>query len=177
LIILVGKTCSGKSTVANLLEELHGITRIRTYTTRPKREGEDKEYNYLTPAEFLQLRGADFFFETTSYNVASGDVWYYGTSKQGLCDDCCIVMNPEGMQKIRHMVGDEINPIIIYLNVTEGVAWDRLRKRGQDSDEALRRIKADKADFQNIDSYYDYAITTDNLTPEEIVEDIIKLIS
>ena len=86
-------------------------------------------------------------------------------------------MNPEGMQKIRHMVGDEINPIIIYLNVTEGVAWDRLRKRGQDSDEALRRIKADKADFQNIDSYYDYAITTDNLTPEEIVEDIIKLIS
>ena len=103
MIVLVGKTCSGKSTVANLLEEKYGIPRIRTYTTRPRRENENDEYHFLTTAEFIQLRGAEFFFETTSYNVASGDVWYYGTAKSELTDDCCIVMNPEGIKKIKEL--------------------------------------------------------------------------
>lgn len=177
MIILVGKTCSGKSTIANLLEQKYGIHRIRTYTTRPRRDGEADEYHFISEAEFNQLRADDFFFETTSYTVASGDIWYYGTAKEELCDNCCIIMNPDGIVKIKHMLDDDIiNPVIIFLNATEGVIWDRLRKRGQDSDEAQRRIRADKEDFGSIDEYYDYAITTNDLTPDDIAEKIIGLI-
>ena len=41
LFLFVGKSASGKTTVANMLEEKHGHVQVQSYTTRPPRyEGE-----------------------------------------------------------------------------------------------------------------------------------------
>ena len=175
MIILVGKTCSGKSTIADIMENDYYLPRIRTYTTRPKRQNEGEEYHFINKEEFEDLKEKGFFFETTQYEVASGETWHYGTAKEDLQSFGVIVMNLEGAKKIRHMADDSINPTIVYLNVSEGVAWDRLRKRGQNSDEAQRRIKADNQDFADIDKYYDYAITTDKLSAKDIARKIMCL--
>lgn len=172
MIVLVGKTCSGKSTVADLLESRYDIHRVRTYTTRPRREGEGtNEYHFISDEEFDKLRSENFFFETTHYNVANG-IWKYGTGKEEFCKDCCVVMNPDGVKKVKNLFPPEYEIKIIYLNVTEGVQWNRLRSRGQDADESSRRIEADKIDFKSINYYYDLAITTDRLD-EETVSDMI----
>ena len=179
MILLVGKTCSGKSSVANVLRDTYNYKKVVTYTTRPPREGEVNgvEYNFISAEEFERLKGADFFFETTSYNVASGQTWYYGTAKKSLVNNAVIVMNPEGMKKMKNLLNpDEFKLDVIYLNVTEGTAWNRLRLRGDSSDEAQRRIKADKEDFSNIEEYYDISITTDDLDPKEIARLIVLYI-
>lgn len=171
MIVLVGKTCSGKSTVADLLESRYDIKRVRTYTTRPRREGEgENEYHFVTDEEFEELRANNFFFETTHYEVASGAVWKYGTGKTEFCRDCCVVMNPDGVKKVKKLFPIEYEIKIIYLNVTEGAQWNRLRSRGQDADEAARRVEADKRDFYDIDNYYDIAINTDNLDSEQTAD-------
>ena len=168
MIVIVGKTCSGKSTVADLLESKFCIDRVRTYTTRPRRDGESNEYHFVSEEEFDKLKAEGFFFETTKYNVVDG-IWKYGTSNAGFCDDCCVVMNPEGMKNLKHMYNNsDINLIIVYLNVTDGVIWNRLRGRGDTSEEATRRVEADRKDFADIAEYYDYAITTDELEPEAV---------
>ena len=164
MIILVGKTCSGKSSVANILQNQYGFKRVVTYTTRPPRENEKDgvDYNFISAEKFDELKLKDFFFETTSYNVASGETWYYGTAKESLCDECCIVMNPDGLKKMKNLLDpDEFHIRVFYLNVSEGSQYNRLRKRGDQPDEATRRIEADKTDFADISSYYDYAISTD----------------
>ncbi len=176
MIVLVGKTASGKSTVADIIEQSYKMKRIRTYTTRPARDGEGtNEYHFISDDEFKKMKDEGFFFETTDYVVASGATWHYGTAKKDLSDDySCIVMNPSGMKKILHMTNDNIDPIVIYLNVTEGCQWVRLRERGCDADEAQRRIKADNEDFSDIEDYYDFAFTTDNLLPNMISDMIIE---
>lgn len=175
MIVLVGKTCSGKSTVADILEEQYDIRRVRTYTTRPCREGETNEYHFISDEEFEKLKAEGFFFETTQYTVANGDIWHYGTAKSDLCDECCIVMNPDGVKKSKRLLDEKYLVNVIYLNVSEGIQWNRLRERGQDADESARRIEADKVDFANIESYYDLAITTDYLMPK-VVADMISFI-
>ena len=86
-------------------------------------------------------------------------------------------MNPDGVKKVRKLLPDDFDVTIVYLNVTEGVAWNRVRARGDSSspDEVVRRIAADKADFGEIDLYYDYAITTDNKTAKEVAATIWRL--
>ena len=187
MIVLAGKTCSGKSTVANLLKERHGYERVVTYTTRPPRKGENDgvEYNFVSLDKFEELKSADFFFETTSYNVASGETWHYGTSKESLTDDKIIVTNPDGLKKFKKLLDpDEFHIKVFYLNVKEGTTYNRLRMRGDDSDEAMRRIAADKKDFVDIDQYYDFAISTDSfnlaslkdITPEEVADLIDEIV-
>lgn len=170
MVILVGKTCSGKSSVAKYLQEKHNLPRIITYTTRPRRDNETNEYHFISDEMFEKLKSEDFFFETTSYNVASGETWKYGTSKESLRDDNCIIMNPDGLKKVRRLLeAENFDIIVIYLNVSEGVQWNRLRQRSSESsDEASRRIKQDKEDFKDISEFYDFSITTDDMSPEEI---------
>ena len=46
LIVLCGYSGSGKTTIANVLQEKYGYHRIITYTTRPKREQEVNGKDY-----------------------------------------------------------------------------------------------------------------------------------
>lgn len=178
MIILVGKTCSGKSTVANILHEKYGYSRIITYTTRPPRDGEQDgvEYHFISLEEFERLKSEEFFFETTSYSVATGETWYYGTSKESLHDNAVIVMNPDGLKKAKNLLDpDKYHLKIFYLNIREGYQYNRLRQRGDNSDETSRRVEADKKDFADIENYYDYAISTDLMTPNDVAELIDKM--
>ena len=171
MIIIVGKTCSGKSSVARILQERYGINRILTYTTRPPREGEGLEYHFVADEDFEMLKSKDFFFETTQYQVACGETWKYGTAISDLNNDSCIVMNPDGLKKFKKLLDpNEYTFTVVYLNVTEGCQWNRLRLRGGNgsSDEASRRVEADRKDFAEIGSYYDFAITTDKTKVEDI---------
>ena len=84
-------------------------------------------------------------------------------------------MNPDGVKKSKRLLDEKYLVNVIYLNVSEGIQWNRLRERGQDADESARRIEADKVDFANIESYYDLAITTDYLMPK-VVADMISFI-
>ena len=87
-------------------------------------------------------------------------------------------MNPDGVKKVKRLLPEEYDVKIIYLNVTEGVQWNRLKMRGSEDappDEAARRVEADKQDFQFISEFYDFAITTDSLTSDEVASLIVTL--
>lgn len=155
MMVLAGKTCSGKTTVLNELEKL-GIERIVTMTTRPMRPGEEegKTYYYRGEKEFKRLMDYDFFAETTSYQVADGATWWYGTPKQSLYGDGAIILNPDGLKALRN----KYNMLVFYLDVPEHVLLERLKKRGDKKDEANRRLAADRQDFENINEYVDWII-------------------
>ena len=62
IIVLAGKSASGKNFVARKLEE-HGYKSITTYTTRPKRKGEKQDitYHFISDDEFNKKINEGFF--------------------------------------------------------------------------------------------------------------------
>lgn len=173
MILLCGKMCSGKTTIQKQLIKM-GMEPIVTYTTRPPRKGEINgvSYHFITKEEFLKKKEQNFFAETTSYNVASGDIWYYGSALEDLSDDKVMIVNPYGLKQIKSI--KSLEPISFYILVDDKTIIERVTERGDSIKEAARRLNADNIDFNNIDRYIDFAFKNDlGLKPEWVAEMIL----
>lgn len=151
LIILVGQAASGKSTLAKHLVENHGFTQIKTITTRPIRPGESPDaYHFVTKSEFGKLGDSGEIAELTSYPVAGGDIWYYGSLKSSYESDGdkVVVLNPHGMSMIRYLYPEAL---CVYLKAPLEVLIRRGLDRGDDPVELCRRLITDDATFRVIE--------------------------
>ncbi len=184
MIVILGKTCSGKDTVVNRLIEKYEYERIISYTTRPKRKGEiqDKTYHFISEDEFFSKIDSEFFLEYKKYETADG-IWYYGSAKEDYekaDDKTVIILTPSGLSALklwtsRNNIKLDINPLYIYANIQ--TIRDRLKKRGDKKEEADRRIKADSVDFKNVVDIVDkifYNNETNDL--EEVVKKVHEYI-
>ncbi|MDE7476625.1 MAG: guanylate kinase [Lachnospiraceae bacterium] len=173
MLLLCGKSCSGKDTIKKELIKI-GMDSIVTYTTRPPRENEVDgiAYHFISKEEFLEKEHQGFFAETTSYNVATGETWYYGSALEDFKDNKVIIVNPYGLRQIRKI--KSLNPIVFYLTSGEETIWNRLRQRGDDSAEARRRLNTDDKDFAGIENDIDFSFRNDiGLKPELLAEMIL----
>ena len=64
ILILIGKTSSGKTLIKEKLTE-KGFNGITTYTSRPMRKGEQQDvtYNFISEEDFNQKINEGFFEE------------------------------------------------------------------------------------------------------------------
>jgi len=132
---------SGKST---LVSELFKVaTRLDfsiSYTTRPPRGSEQngKEYFFVTKDQFEAMIQADEFLE---YANVFGN--YYGTAKRFLREaeargnDLLLDIDVQGAQQIKQRIPEAVS-IFILPPDREKLEW-RLRNRGLDSEEVIRR--------------------------------------
>ena len=175
MLIIVGKSSVGKDTIQKEVLKL-GYKPVVSYTTRPPRNGEVDgiAYHFITKEEFLKKEEDGFFAETTSYNVASGDTWHYGSAIEDLEEDKVMIVNPEGLKQIKKI--KTLNPIAFYLMADEETIWNRLRIRGDDALEARRRLNADDVDFADIINYVDFCLRNDlGISPEKMARFINDL--
>ena len=178
MLCLVGGTGVGKSRLVKILINKYGYDRLVTFTTRTMRDGEIDgiDYHFIDSKTFDALCAGDFFAETTSYKVANDEIWEYGTAKKDITNDKIVILNPSGLKELKK--DKSLNIVAFHLFASYGEIWNRLRKRGDDSEEAARRIEADKKDFQDINNYVDFAIRTDgNYSSDEIAEIIDQIYS
>ena len=168
MIILIGATCSGKDSIKKELINL-GYESVVTYTTRPMRPGEidGVTYHFISKEEFLQKKSEGFFAETTFYNVASGETWYYGSAIKDLTANKVIIANPDGVKELKkHM---NLNPVVFHITANKETIWNRLMHRGDNVEEAQRRLNADELDFMGINKYVDFKISNnENDDPSSI---------
>ena len=179
IIVLVGKTASGKTTVANELCKNHGYKRIITYTTRPMRENEvqDVDYHFISDEQFNEMVKNNEFTEYKRYNTAHG-VWSYGsviTSEQELSDDCyVIILTPQGLRDLSKKISQYI---AFYLNVSFESQLERLKRRGDEEQQIIKRLRNDAKDFENVLDIVDYSFCTDISLPQEVANAILNFIS
>ena len=181
IIVLVGKTASGKTTIANELCKNHGYKRIITYTTRPMRENEvqDVDYHFISDEQFNKMVENNEFTEYKRYNTAHG-VWSYGsviTFEQELSDDCyVIILTPQGLRDLSKKMS---RYIAFYLNVNLKSQLERLKKRGDEEQQIIKRLINDAKDFENVFDIVDYNFYTNDTfsSPQGIASMIITFMS
>ena len=160
MLVLLGKTSVGKDTILKEITKL-GLKSIVSYTTRPMRDGEVEgvNYHFIDKSQFRRMKLQGFFAETTSYNVATGGTWYYGSALKDMNDDAIVILNPEGLRALKE--NKDIHPISFLITAKEDTLRERLKKRGDNPEEAERRLKADKEDFSDIDDLVDFSFSND----------------
>lgn len=161
IVVLVGRSGSGKSTVAKRLEEMFGFERIVTCTTRHPRDGEvdNVDYRFLTDEQFQTMVLNNEFMEYRQYHASFGDV-SYGSLRQDFeksDQPRVIVLNPDGAAKVFEEA--KSNPDfdfirVIFLSTSEPVIRDRLKKRGDANAEIDRRLQSDGEDLQRFKHPY-----------------------
>lgn len=174
MIILLGESSSGKSSIEKLMVEKYGYNKVVSYTTRQPRENEvdGVDYHFISVYEFNKLEAQGFFAETAKYNG-----WYYGTAKEDCTDDKVAVLTPHGMRQIKKI--DGINVVSFYISVPRRDRLIKILQRGDDIEEAYRRNLSDVGQFDGIEDEVDYKICNGGYvrTVERMAEIIIKLAS
>lgn len=139
LVIICGRSGSGKSTMERLLSERMGFNVVISTTTREIRENEVKgvNYHFVSLKEFEQLRNENKLIEDNSY---LGN--YYGIESENLTDRSVAVVEFNGAKQIKERLkkaGQE-EPVIIYLDASDETVSERIPDR-------LDRVRKDKEIF------------------------------
>ena len=157
---------SGKSTLVNeLFKMVRNLDFSISYTTRLPRGSEQngKEYFFVSREEFEAMIAADEFLE---YAEVFGNErvrgQYYGTARRFLHEaeargnDLLLDIDVQGAKQIKEAIPDAVS-IFILPPDRENLEW-RLRNRGSDSEEVIRRrLDTARREIENY-SKYDYIL-------------------
>ena len=140
LIVLVGPSGVGKSTIAGKLAEQMHLKYIVSATTRKQSEADKlgKTYEYVDTATFHRKLDLGEFLE---YAKVFDE--YYGTPKRPTLDylaggqDVLLEIDVQGALQVRFQYPDAL--LIFILPPDEGSLLHRLRHRNRDSDEAIEK--------------------------------------
>lgn len=157
LIILTGKTASGKDTIKlELLKKYSNLKRVITTTTRVPRKGEENkvDYHFISAGAFRQKIANGDFLEYVSYG---GN--FYGTEKKELekmkGQDLIWRIDPSMAGKAKALFPESL---IIYITVDDKTVLARLKKRGLPAEEIEKRIQDDRKFWNLYHGKYDYIV-------------------
>lgn len=165
VFIISAPSGSGKSTlVSRLLSRIPGLMFSVSYTTRLPRghEIEGQSYRFVSRPDFERMLAAGEFLE---WAEVFGN--YYGTHRGVLEEaraqqkDLVLDIDVQGAAQLKKSIPDAVT--IFVLAPSRQILEHRLRYRGEDSDDVIKRRLADAA--REIRNYclYDYVLINEDI--------------
>ena len=173
MIILIGESGSGKTTILNELEK-RGYKKAVNHTTRAKREGEEKlkEYKFVTKTEFEDMWNKKELLQRAEFN---GE--FYGIGIDSLKEDVACISIVDSVkdikEKAKELGKEDIKIHTFYIFVSPEERTKRMLKRGDSIEGIQKRIAIDKEKFAKVKEVVDYTIENNEI--EEAVNQIIEL--
>ena len=176
LFIVSAPSGAGKSSLtATLLEDDSEVQMSVSYTTRASRPGEvdGRDYHFVEKAEFMRMLERGEFLESAEVH---GN--HYGTSEAWIREqraaghDILLEIDWQGAQQVRRLVPDTIGIFILPPSVAE--LEQRMRRRGQDSEDVVRRRIAVAADEMSHAAEFEYVIINNDF--EEARRDLVSIV-
>ncbi|MBD2343998.1 guanylate kinase [Anabaena subtropica] len=164
LIVLTGPSGVGKGTLMRSLLQRHPeLYYSVSATTRAPRPGEidGKNYYFISRSKFEQLLAQGEFLESAEF---AGN--YYGTPREAVLNQVqsgqlvVLEIELEGARQVRTSFPEALSIFILPPSFEE--LENRIRGRGQDSEEAIaRRLQRAKEEIQAADEF-DLQIVNDD---------------
>lgn len=167
-LAIVGKSCSGKSTIAKKLSD-HGLKVAITYTTRPKRDYEvdGVDYHFVTENQFIDMDDRGHIIESKRFNT-----WWYGMGLGEFNTSDVFIITPSAVEEYRDICKSRNEKILVlYIDADAKLRIGRNKGRN-DTDDTNRRFVADELDFNDYNDW-DVRLT---IKDNESVENLIGLI-
>ena len=145
ILLLVGKSASGKTTLAEDLEKQCGLKSIQSYTTRPPRYDGEKGHTFITENEFDKLTDILAYAETNGYR--------YAVTKQMFEDEQCsvYVIDNTGVEYLKEHYKGNREWYVAYVTAPLMQRFNRMMIRQNDIEFAVSRIEHDAVEFRNVD--------------------------
>lgn len=161
VLIILGNSCAGKSTLIDILINKLNVKQIKQYTTREKRGPYDNDYNFISYDEYMKIN----FIHVMKY-----DGNYYGHSVESFkaLDNKIYVTITDS--KTAKNIKKICEAKIIFVKVNIIIRIIRMLK---DKNRSLVRILYDlKYSFDELSADY---VITNNGSVEELEEKIKEL--
>lgn len=153
IILLAGKSGSGKTAIAKILATKYGLSQIQSYTTRPQRNNDECGHIFVAEEEFDFITEVEPIAAYTSYNGYE----YCATGRQVDANDIYVI-DPKGIEYFKEKYKGNKNSFVVYINSDESIRIKRMKERGDTEKQILKRIKTDEREFQNFEEKADYII-------------------
>ena len=164
LYIVAAPSGAGKSSIVNAtLARDPQISLSISFTSRAMRPGEvnGKHYHFVSATEFERMIAAGDFFE---HAWVHGD--WKGTARQSVepqlaaGQDVLLEIDWQGAQLVRQLVPGAVS--VFILPPSKQALEERMRKRGQDSEEVIARRLAGAREEMLHYNEFDYVIVNEN---------------
>jgi guanylate kinase len=175
IYIISAPSGSGKSTLVNkLLRLVPNLDFSISYTTRAPRRSEQngKQYHFVSRETFEQMIRDDEFLEHANLFGNRGDC--YGTARRFLREaeekkhDLLLDIDVQGAAQVKRKLPGAVS--IFVLPPDRKTLESRLRNRGEDAEDVIRRrLVTARSEIENYDKY-DYILINDDL--EESIESL-----
>lgn len=136
LFLFVGKSASGKTTIANLLEEREGMKQVQSYTTRPQRFEGETGHRFIANEEYFKLED---IVASTTYN----GYWYCATLEQVKEADIYVIDIDGVKELLDNYDMIDRNIYIIYFDSNTVNRIERMIERGSTDRQIIERILVD----------------------------------
>lgn len=179
VIVLLGASGSGKSTIEHELAAHYGFNKIVSYTTRQPRNGEEsgKDYYFTDNETFNEILERDLFAEHDEYSQNR----LYGTLKSDYVgENKVVVLTPNGLRQLKKNCPNE-DIISILVEASLGTRIKRYIDRCgtnkfsfDDAGEIFERINRDFGMFLGLDKEVNLVIHNDEGTNiKDLVSEIL----
>ena len=165
LFVISAPSGAGKSTLVNMLIGRDPKVQLSiSYTTRSPRPGEvnGQDYHFVDVSAFSAMRERGEFVEWAEVHGT-----YYGTSRPALelqmsnRRDLVLEIDWQGAQQVRRLFPQSVGVFVLPPSIEE--LERRLRTRGQDSDDVIRRrVAAALGEMQHVGEF-DFVIINKDL--------------
>ena len=137
LFLFVGKSASGKTTIANMLEN-EGYKQIASYTTRPPRFEGETGHTFISEEEFDNLKNIMAY---TNYNN-----YRYCTTLEQINDADIYVVDPDGVYTLLDNYSTLRRQVyIIYFDASVYSRINRMLMRDDSDTQIVGRLLTDEA--------------------------------
>lgn len=156
LMIVVGRTGSGKSTLINKLCERRGYKQLISQTTRPRRSDADNDHIFVTEDDYWNAKEDGDIVAETEIN----GYHYYATRDQVYEADL-YTLDPIGLDSLLAMNLPDLKIVTVYISCPDELRMERsVNKRGDNKNTFRTRNLSESAQFRRFIAAekWDYSI-------------------
>ena len=179
IIVLLGASGSGKSTIEHELATHHGFSKIVSYTTRQPRNNEKngKDYFFIDNKMFEEFLSRGLFAEFDEYSQNR----LYGTLKSDYVDgNKVVVLTPNGLRQLKkNCPNEKIFTVLVEANLGTRIKRyiDRCgvdKFNFDDKNEICSRVERDFGMFLGLRKEVDMIVHNDEGTDiKDIINEIL----
>ena len=157
LLLILGRTASGKDSLVNKLCERTGLKAITSYTTRPRRENEGGTHIFTTKETYEQMQTEG---NVAAYTEIANNL--YWTTIDQLYENSVYIIDYDGLKTLKALNLPNLRLVSVFINVPDEIREERaLNLRKDDKSKFRVRDFAERNQFREMlkNADFDYAVS------------------